>query len=220
MDRSGEFSFQYRGRPMETVGTGDYLCGGWEIIAPGAAASPDVVAVLVKRSQRYRAALAAQWFISTWDVHDGAQPVNLRALLKRRGGRVNKPGDQPPGVSARLMSPPAGFQVIWRAEDDGNRRQELLALAIAAREMDRTIDSYARTVDYDFSDTFTTRPDLYWFATLLLVPAAQAALAGNMESAARIGHDLQVDPARVHDAHRLWAEIATPEIPWALKGTP
>lgn len=203
----GELELLTNGRVFGSACFGDYIWGGWQVVEPGATASPGTVALLVERSVRYRAAMAASGFITQWSVHDGAKPVNLRGLLKRRGGRTNKHGSLFPGVSARLMSPPAGFQVFWRDEDDENRRHELIALAIAARVLDRDAGVYSRTVDYDFSDTLNTRPDLHWFATLLLVPAEQAAFAGNMESAFWIGEELHVDPPRVKDAHHLWNEI-------------
>ena len=212
-DRQGELELHTNGSLVGPVYFGDYIWGNWQLVQPGATAAPGTVAVLVERSVRYRSAMAARGFISQWNVHDGAKPVNLRALLKLRGGRTNKHGSLYPGVSARLMSPPAGFQVFWREEDDRNRRQELIALAIAARVMDLEIESLSRTRDYDFTDTLNTRPDLHWFATLLLVPAEQAAWAGNMESAFWIGEELHVDPHRVEDAHQLWNEIVNPEIP-------
>lgn len=212
-NRYEELELRRNGFLVETVVPGDYVYGDWEVLEPRDTASPDVVTTLVKRSRRYLAGTAARGFISRWNVHDGTKPVNLRALIKRRGGRINKHGDLCPGVSARLMSPPAGFQVFWRDEDDEHRRQELIALTIAAREMDRQIDGYARTVDYDFSDTLNTRPDLHLFATLLLVPAELAAHAHSMEFAYWIGEELKVDPLRVHDAHHLWDEITNPEVP-------
>lgn len=219
-NRYGELELLSNGIVTETIYPGSYVYGDWEVFEPAVTASPDVVAVLLKRSQRYMAGTAARWFINQWDAHEGAKPVNLRALLKRRGGRTNKHGALHPGpdVSARLMSPPAGFQVFFRDEDDENRRQELMALAIAARHMDRDTGPYATTVDYNFTETRTTRPDLYWFATLLLVPAELAAHAGNIESAFWIGEELNVNPARVEDAHHLWNEIT--DTPPELKGTP
>jgi hypothetical protein len=206
-NRYDELELRSNGFLVRTVYPGDYVYGDWEVLEPGDTPSPGVVAVLVKRSTRYMAARAARGFIGQWNLHDGARPGNLRALLKSRGGRTNNAGHLYPGVSARLMSPPAGFQVFWREEDDRNRRQELIALALAARTLDRDTGPYSRTVDYDFSDTPNTRPDLHWFATLLLVPAEQAAFAGNMESAFWIGEELHVDPHRVEDANHLWNEI-------------
>jgi hypothetical protein len=214
-NRYDELELRSNGFLVDTVYPGGYVYRDWEIHAPDGAASPDAVAILAKRSERYRAGRVARGFIEHWNVHDGAKPVNLRALLKRRGGRINNHGHLFPGVSARLMSPPAGFQVFWRDADDENRRQELIALTLAARHMDRDTSPFATTIDYDFSDTLTTRPDLHWFATLLLVPADLAAHAGNMESAFWIGEELHVDPHRVHNAHHLWNEITHPEIPGA-----
>lgn len=207
IDRHGELVLLINDRLVGSVCFGEYVWGDWQLVEPGTTATPGTVAVVVERSVRYRAAMAASGFITQWNVHDGAKPVDLRGLLKRRGGRTNKHGHLYPNVSARLMSPPAGFQAFWRDEDDENRRQELIALAIAARVLDRDTDAYSRTVDYDFSDTLNTRPDLHWFATLLLVPAEQAAFAGNMESAFWIGEEFHVDPHRVEDAHHLWNEI-------------
>ncbi|ACL42216.1 hypothetical protein Achl_4265 (plasmid) [Pseudarthrobacter chlorophenolicus A6] len=200
------------GRLAEPLYDSDYVGDFWEILEPDGDSAQGVIAILVKRSRRYFVAQAAQGFIERWNVHDGARPVNLRAQVKRLGGWVSRAGpDLFPGARARLLPPPAGFQVLWREEDDENRRQELLALTIAARVTDMKFDGFPRTEYYDFSDTPNTRPDLHWFATLLMVPAEQAAFAHSMEFAYWIGEELNVDPARVHEAHQLWDEIAAPD---------
>ncbi|ACL42217.1 hypothetical protein Achl_4266 (plasmid) [Pseudarthrobacter chlorophenolicus A6] len=215
-----------RNRHADSILFGEFVGKDWEVVRPYPTnalheeVDPTVVAVLVKRSKRYRTALKARDFIVEKDLHEEAGYVSLRALFRSMGGTVIQPGGLSdrdaarfPGRTARVHGP--GDITLFRqfGEDDA-RHRELMALTIADLEWESYEDGHNRgPLDLTLGDARYTHPEAHYFAAMLLVPVADAARAADLASAEEVGSQLLVDPATVQDAHQLWAEIASPVLP-------
>lgn len=209
---------------------GEFVGDGWEVVRPyNADASSDVIdpaviAVLVKRSKRYRIALEAQSFIKENDHHEEDGPVRVRSIFRTMGGITIQPGglserddERFPGRTARIHGHNDITLFLQEGEDEV-RRRELMALTIATQLLQWEIyeDGFARgPVDLSLGDARQTHPEAHLFAAMLLVPQRYAARAVDIASAEAISAELRVDPCTVQDAHQLWDEITNPEHPRA-----
>ncbi|HEX9088081.1 MAG TPA: hypothetical protein VF867_11195, partial [Arthrobacter sp.] len=98
--------------------------------------------------------------------------------------------------------------------EDTVRRNELLALTIAAYALDDDGHDYGRgRRDLSLGDARWGHPKAHFFAAMLQVTAEDAARAVGIPAAEAIGNELKVDPCTVQDAHQLWNEITYPEQP-------
>jgi hypothetical protein len=203
--------------------------GDWEVVRPYPTSpfsdeiDPSVVAVLVKRSKRYRSALVARDFTRANDLHDDPGPVALRALVRHLGGTVIQPGglsdrdaERFPGRTARLHGP-SDITIFLQDGEDEVRRRELMALTIAVRQLEweRYEEGYDRgPLDVSLGDARRTHPEAHLFAAMILVPRdPNAPRSIDIATAEEIGAELKVDPATVQDAYQLWHEITHPEQP-------
>lgn len=210
---------------------GDFVADRWEAFRPyptnplNDEIDPDVVAVLVKRSKRYRTALVARDFIKEKDVHEDPGPVGLRALFRSMGGMVIQPGglsdrdaERFPGRTSRVHGPSDVTLFLQEGEDEV-RRRELMALTIAMLELwSEVYDdcSYHGPLDLSLGDARRTHPEAHLFASMLLVPQEVGADRSiDIATAEEIGAELKVDPCTVQDAYQLWHEITHPEQPKA-----
>jgi len=214
------------GRSMTCAAIGTFMDGDWQIMAPYPTdpftedIDPGLIAVLVKRDPRYIMALKAQAFIEEHDLHDEPGPVNLRALFRSLGGTFMQPGaltvrdeNRYPGRTARIHGD-GDISLFRKDGEDAVRRNELLALTIAAYALDDTDHEYGRgRRDLCLGDARWDHPKLHFFAAVLQVTAEDAARAIGIQAAETIGNELKVDPATVQDAHQLWNEITHPEQP-------
>lgn len=208
---------------------GDFIAKEWEIVRPyptnpfSDEVDPAVVAVLVKRSQRYCTALAARAFVKENDFHEDPGPVSLRALFRHLGGTVIQPGglsdrdaERFPGRTARMHGP-SDITIFLQDGEDEVRRRELMALTIAVRQLEweRYEEGYDRgPLDLCLGDARRTHPDAHLFAAMMLVPRdPDAPRSIDIDAAEEIGAELKVDPAIVQDAYQLWHEITHPEQP-------
>lgn len=209
---------------------GDFVDEVWEVLRPyptnpfSEEIDRDLIAVLVKRSQRYLTAVAARAFIRAYDLHEEEGPVRLQALFRNLGGTVIQPGglserdtERFPGRTARIHGQ-GDMSLFLREEDDKVRRRELMALTIAAQELQSEAyeDGYYRGPrDLCLGDARRTHAEEHFFAAMLLVPADYAARASTLDAAEAIGKEIIVDTATVQDAYQLWAMVTNPELPKA-----
>lgn len=215
-------------RHPDSVVFGEFVGNDWEVVRPyptdpfNDEIDPALVAVLVKRPERYKTALAARGFIKDKDLHEEHGPVGLRALFRSLGGTVIQPGglsdrdaERFPGRTARIHGP--GDITLFLQEGEGQaRRNELLALTIAAYVQDERLEEfYGGARDLCLGDARSAHLKAHIFAAMMLVPRADAAGAVDIATAVEIGAELRVDPATVQDAHQLWDEITNPEQPRA-----
>jgi hypothetical protein len=215
-------------RHLDSIMFGEFVGKDWEVARPYTTnpfhdePDPDVVAVLVQRSKRYRTALAARDFIKEEDLHEDPGPVGLRAIFRSMGGTVIQPGglsdrdaERFPGRTARIHGP-RDITLFLQEGEDETRRRELMALVIAVRALgwESYEDGYDRgPLDLSLGAARNTHPDAHVLAAMLLVPQADAAGAVDIATAEEIGAELKVDPCTVQDAHQLWNEITNPELP-------
>ncbi|MBG0738784.1 hypothetical protein IV500_05040 [Paeniglutamicibacter antarcticus] len=228
--RNGEFEFGGPGCWLMNPAFGQFPYDDWEMVPPyptnpfNDEIDPTVVAVLVKRSKRYRTALAARAFIKAKDLHEEAGSVGLRALFRSMGGIIIQPGglterdaERFPGRTARIHGP--GDITLFFQDGDGQaRRRELVALTIAVQELrwETYEDCYNHgPLDLSLGDARRDHLEAHLFAAMLLVPQEDAARAVDIAAAEKIGAELRVDPDTVQDAHQLWHEITHPEQPKA-----
>lgn len=207
---------------------GGFVHDVWEVVRPYPT-SPfsdevdrNLIAVLVKRTKRYLTAVAARAFIRAYDLHEEEGPVRLQALFRSQGGTIIHPGglssrdaERFPGRTARIHGP-GDISLFLREGEDKVRRRELMALTIAAQELQSGIyeDGYHRGYrDLCLDDARRTHPDEHFFAAMLLVPEDYALRASDLVAARMVGKELLVDAATVQDAHQLWGEITNPELP-------
>lgn len=216
------------GTSSSTTGFGFLVGEEWEVVRPYPTdpfkeeTDPDVIAVLVKRSKRYRTALAARSFIKAYDLHEESGPVHLQAHFRTMGGTIIQPcglsardAERFPGRTARIHGP-GDITFFLREGEDQVRRRELMALTIAAQELQSETyeDGYYRGPrDLCLGDARWTHADEYFFAAMLLVPEEPALRASDLVMARMVGQELLVDAATVQDAHQLWDEITNPEQP-------
>lgn len=213
-------------RHADAILFGEFV-GDWELVRPYPTdpfhdeIDPALLAVLVKRSERYKTALAARKFIREHDLHEEPGPVGLRALFRSLGGTMIQPGglsdrdaERYPSRTARIHGP-GDITLFLREGEDQARRNELLALTIAAWALDEAYESdyHVGYRDLQLGDARGTHPKAHFFASMMLVPQQSAAAAVDIEAAEEIGAELRVDPATVQDAHQLWNEITNPEQP-------
>lgn len=215
-------------RHADMVMFGEFV-GDWEVVRPYPTdpftdeIDPTVVAVLVKRPERYRTALAARDFIRENDLHDDPGPVALRALFRHLGGIVIQPGglserdaERFPGRTARIHGP-SDITIFQQDGEDEVRRRELMALTIAVRHLgwERYEEGYyCGPLDVPLGDARRTHPEAHLFAAMMLVPRDPSAPRSiDIPTAEEIGARLLVDPATVQDAYQLWHEITYPEQP-------
>lgn len=208
---------------------GDFVGDDWEIVRPyptdpfNDVIAPGVAAVLVKRSKRYRTALAARAFIKEMDLHEDPGPVGLRSLFRVMGGLVIQPGglsdrdaERFPGRTARFHGR-GDITLFLQEGEDEVRRRELMALTIAMEELQREHyeDGYAHgPLDVSFDDARRDHTEAHLFAAMILVPQVLGADRSiDIAAAEEIGAELKVDPATVQDAYQLWHEITHPEQP-------
>lgn len=208
---------------------GGFVAEDWQIMAPYPTdpfsddIDPSLIAVLVKRDPRYVTALKARAFIEEYDLHDEPGPVNLRALFRSLGGTFMQPGalsvrdeKRYPGRTARIHGD-GDISLFRKDGEDTVRRNELLALTIAAYALDDEDHEYGRgrrgRRDLSLGDARWDHPKTHLFAAMLQVTAEDAAGAIGIPAAETIGHELKVDPCTVQDAHQLWNEITHPEQP-------
>jgi hypothetical protein len=218
------------GRSSTGISFGDFVSGEWEVVQPypttpfSDEAAQGVIAVLVKRSKRYRTAVAARAFIKAYDLHEEEGPVRVQNLFRSKGGTVIQPGglsvrdaERFPGRTSRIHGP-GDMSLFLQESDDKVRRRELMALTVAAQELEWEADEdgyYRGPRDLCLGDARRTHPDEHFFAAMLLVPEDYAARAPDLVTARMVGKDLLVDAATVQDAHQLWDLIANPEQPIA-----
>jgi hypothetical protein len=212
------------------VHLGGFVAKEWEVARPyptnplNDEIDPDVVAVLVKRSKRYRIAAAARDFIKGKDLHEDPGPVALGALFRSMGGLVIQPGglsdrdvERLRGLTARIHGRD-DITLFLAGGEDEVRRRELMALTIAVFQELRGKpyeDGFAHApLDLRLGDARSTHPDAHLFASMLLVPQDPGADRSiDIATAEEIGAELKVDPATVQDAYQLWHEITHPEQP-------
>lgn len=217
------------GRSSTGVLFGAFVSDDWEVVRPYVTdpfkdvVDPDVIAVLVKRSKRYMTAVAARAFIKDHDLHEEEGPVKIQALFRSMGGTVIQPGglserdtERFPRRTARIHGQ-GDMSLFLQEDDDKVRRRELMALTIAAQELQSETyeDGYYRgPLDLELGNARHTHPDGHLFAAMLLVPHDPTAPRSiDIATAAEIGAELRVDPAIVQDAYQLWHEITHPEQP-------
>ncbi|QOD06048.1 hypothetical protein [Pseudarthrobacter sp. BIM B-2242] len=207
---------------------GGFVHDVWEVVRPyptspfSETVDRNLIAVLVKRSKRYLTAVAASAFIKAYDLHEEEGPVHLQALFRSLGGTVIHPGgissrddERFPGRTARIHGP-GDISLFLREGEDRVHRRELMALTIAAQQLQSEIyeDGYYRGPrDLCLGDARQTHPEEHFFAAMLLVPEDYAARASTLTTARTVGRDLLVDTATVQDAFQLWALITNPEQP-------
>lgn len=226
--RGGGLEFHGRGQSCWYPRFGEFIYDNWEMVHPYPTEGfddeidPNVVAVLVKRPKRYLTALAAREFIKDKDLHEEAGPVGLRGLFRSMGGTVIQPGglsdrdaERYPGRTARIHGP--GDSTLFLQDGEGEiRRRELMALVIAARVLmdDEYEEGYHIGYrDLSLGDARHDHTEAHLFASMLLVPQADAAGAVSIATAEEIGDELKVDAATVQDAHQLWDDITDPKLP-------
>lgn len=209
---------------------GGFIADTWEIIAPYATdpfsidIDPDVVAVLVKRDERYRTALKAREYIKDNDLHEDLGPVSIRAHFRSMGGTVIQPGGLSdgdakrfPGRTARIHGP-GDITLFLQDGESEILRRELMALTIATQALlfldGGYEDGYHRgTLDLVLGNARWDHSDAHFFAAMLLTPEVEAARAVDIPGAEVIGRELKVDPATVQDAHQIWDAIMNPAMP-------
>jgi hypothetical protein len=216
------------GTSSSTTGFGFFVGEEWEVVRPYPTdpfkeeTDPGVIAVLVKRSKRYRTALAASAFIKAYDLHEEPGPVHLQAHFRNMGGTIIQPGglsardaQRFPGRTARIHGP-GDITFFLQEGEDKARRRELMALIIAAQELQSGIYEegyYQGYRDLCLGNARWTHPDEHFFAAMLLVPEDYALRASNLVTARMVAKELLVDAATVQDAHQLWDLIINPEMP-------
>lgn len=209
---------------------GGFIADTWEIMAPyvadpfGSVVDPDVVAVLVKRDERYRTALKARGYIKDNDLHEDVGPVSIRAHFRSMGGTVIQPGglsdrdvERFPGRTARIHGP--GDITLFLQEGESELlRRELMALTIASQALLSLEGAYEEgyhrgALDLALGNSRWDHKEAHFFAAMLLVPQVEAARAVDIPAAEEVGRELKVDPATVQDAHQLWDTITNPALP-------